>query len=314
MDSIERAAQVIAERERPGKATNALDPASSAEAASPTPPTPPTDPPPRRVEPAETPTPPRPHAPVQSEPPLEIDVARLAKLGFISPRHPVTRIAEEFRVIKQRVLQSAFHGETSGEASPRLVMVTSSQPREGKSFAAANLALSIATERDTHVMLIDADFLHPSVFKSLQLTRPKRGLLDLLADENLGFERVICRTNIDRLSIIDAGRGNALASEYLSSQRMRALCRELASRYEDRIVIFDTSPLLATSEPSILSHHVGQILFIVEAQRTSRSAVQGGLDLIHDYEKVSMILNRNRSISGSEGFGGYYEYYRSRNS
>lgn len=313
MDSIERAAQVIAERERPGKAAKALDSSLSSDVAAPALPSAPAGATPHRAEPAETPTPRPSQAPVSSEAPLEIDVARLAKLGFISPRHPVTRIAEEFRVIKQRVLQSAFHGESSSEASPRLVMVTSSQPREGKSFAATNLALSIATERDTHVLLIDADFLHPSVFKSLHLTRPKRGLLDLLADENLGLDSVICRTNIDRLTLIDAGRGNALASEYLSSQRMRGLCRELASRYEDRIVIFDTSPLLATSEPSILSHHVGQILFIVEAQRTSRSAVQGGLDLIHDYEKVSMILNRNRSVSGSEGFGGYYEYYRSRN-
>jgi receptor protein-tyrosine kinase len=310
MDSIERAAKRIAEQKPPEKRTGFPAPMPSQNGDSRPSPTAGERPPPGpRSEPLSRPPP----LPLKGKL-VEIDAARLGKLGFISPLQPVTRVAEEFRVLKHRVLFNVFNADAQGEASPRLIMVTSSQPQEGKTFTAVNLALSIATERDTHALLIDGDFLHPSVFKSLHLQRPQHGFLDLLADNGRGIESIVCRSSIDHLSLIDAGRGNALASEYLSSQRMRQICQELVSRYDNRVIIFDTSPLLATSEPSILSHHVGQVLYVVEAGRTSRTSVQAGLDLIHDQSKVSMILNRNKSVAGSQSFGGYHDYYRSKSS
>ena len=241
---------------------------------------------------------------------VELDSDRLSRVGFISPKHPVTRVAEEFRVLKRRILNAAVAPDASGQAPPRLIMITSTQPREGKTFNAVNLALSIATERDTHVLLVDGDFAHPSVFKLLDVKRPELGFLDVLHETDLGIGDVVLRTNIDHLSLIDAGRPSPLSTEYLASQRMQDVCRELVERYQDRIIIFDSSPMLATSEPSILSHHVGQVLYVVEARRTSRRAVQSGLELVHDQSKVMMILNRSKSLIGSEPFGGYYKNYR----
>jgi len=255
----------------------------------------------------------QPAVPRPAGPLIEIDTQRLGRLGFVSPDQPVTRVAEEFRVLKHRVLHNAFNADWETETSPRLIMVTSAQPREGKSFTAVNLALSIASERDTRVLLIDGDFLHPSTFKSLHLQRPSRGFIDVLADEKGGLESVILPTNIDHLSIVDAGRPNPLTSEYLSSQRMQRICAELVERYEDRIVIFDSSPVLASSEPAVLSHHVGQVLFVVEARRSTQGSVRAGLEMIHDTAKVMMVLNKSRLLSGAEAFGGYYDYYRNVN-
>ena len=251
-----------------------------------------------------------PDEPSGKGPAINIDTQLLGRLGLVSPDQPVTRVAEEYRVLKHRVLHNAFSAEWESEISPRLIMVTSAQPREGKSFTAVNLALSMASERDTRVLLVDGDFLNPSVFKALHVPRPPRGFIDVLADEQQGLESVILPTNINHLSLVDAGRSNALASEYLSSQRMQRICAELIGRYDDRIVIFDSSPVLASSEPSVLSHHVGQILFVVEARRSTHGSVRAGLDMIHDTSKVMMVLNKSRLLAGAEAFGGYYDYYR----
>jgi exopolysaccharide/PEP-CTERM locus tyrosine autokinase len=321
LDSIERAAQKLAERQK----AQALRDVPSSERVAETGPTAPTgllDKEPAPARPAASVGDHKERAPAATAPTpmatgpsprgsvIEIDTQRLGRLGFVSPDQPVTRVAEEFRVLKHRVLHNAFSAEWESETSPRLIMVTSAQPREGKSFTAVNLALSIASERDTRVLLVDGDFLNPSVFKSLHLPRPPRGFIDVLEDEKRGLESVILPTNINHLTLADAGRSNDLASEYLASQRMQRICAELTERYEDRIVIFDSSPVLASSEPSVLTHHVGQILFVVEARRSTHGTVRAGLEMIHDTSKVMMVLNKSRLLAGGEAFGGYYDYYR----
>lgn len=239
----------------------------------------------------------------------EIDLGHLERLGYLSPRHPVTRIAEEFRVLKRRVLTNIAKAEPERIAGSRVIMVTSSQPGEGKTFMTINLALSIATERDKHVLLIDGDFSHPGVFKILGLKR-QLGFLDVLRDPSLDLGDVIVRTDVEHLSLVDSGRSSAIATEFLSSDKMQRLVAEIANRYEDRIILFDAPPLLATSEPSILSHHAGQVLFVVESGRTSQRAVNTALELIYDRDKVMMVLNKTKTLMGSQPFGSYYYYYK----
>ncbi len=239
---------------------------------------------------------------------ISIDIRRIERLGFLSPRHPVTRVAEEFRVLKRRVLTNIVNDEGNQAAANNIVMVTSTQPREGKTFTAINLALSIATERDKYVLLIDGDFAHPGLFGTLGLKR-RAGFLDVLRKPDLELGDVIFRTSVERLSLIDSGRSSAISSEFPSSEKMQRLVAEIATRYDDRVIIFDSAPLLASSEPSILSHHAGQILFIVEAGRTGQRAVRAGLELIYDQDKVMMVLNKTGSLIGSQAFGSYYHYY-----
>ncbi len=247
------------------------------------------------------------HTPPQSQM-LDIDIRRIERLGFLSPCHPVTRATEEFRVLKRRILTNIVNDKGSQAATNNIVMVTSTQPREGKTFTAINLALSIATERDKYVLLVDGDFAKPGLFATLGLER-RDGFLDVLRKPDLELGDVIFRTNVERLSLIDSGRSSAISSEFLSSEKMQRLVAEIATRYDDRVIIFDSAPLLASSEPSILSHYAGQILFIVEARRTSQRAVTAGLELIYEQDKVMMVLNKTGSVIGSQAFGSYYHYY-----
>jgi len=245
---------------------------------------------------------------LQDRPMAVIDIGWLERKGFVSPSKPTTRVAEEFRLVKRPLLRSAFVAGPNRRPNSNVLMVTSSAPREGKTFVATNLAISIASERDVFVLLIDADVAQPGIFRTLGLSEGP-GLTDLLADPLLDPSSVIQRTSIEKLSVMSAGTPHSLASELLASQRMRQIVEEVATRYQDRIIIFDSPPLLARSEPSVLAHGVGQIVFVVEADRTSESEVRAAMDLIDDCENVSVVLNKSSSLFMQSSFGQYFSKY-----
>ena len=236
----------------------------------------------------------------------EIDLARLQKMGLLTPTVTRSRTMEEFRVIKRSILQNAFVPHERGKPAGNLVMVTSSRPGEGKTFTATNLAISIASERDYTVLLIDADFTRPNVLRVLGLEANK-GLIDVLEHPSIDLSEVLIRTNIDKLTVLPAGPAPPLSTELLASQRMAAIVEEIARRYSDRIVIFDAPPILSTSEPSALAMHVGQIIFVIEAEKTPRSVVKEALDLVNVGPKIGVVLNRCQPHYGHAQFGSYYK-------
>jgi len=235
---------------------------------------------------------------------VHIDLARLAGMGYLTPDTPRERIADELRVIK-RPLLSNVHAQGAGAPErPQLIMVTSSLPGEGKTFVSVNLAISLAMELDTTVLLVDADVSRPSVFKRLGLP-PAAGLLDLLTDPSLGMSDVMLRTNIDKLTLLPAGKPNGRATEILASDSMNRLLDELATRYSDRIVIFDAPPLLPSTESRVLATHMGQVVVVVEAEQTPERVVAQALATVESCPTVLPLLNK---ISRSE-VGTYYGYY-----
>jgi protein-tyrosine kinase len=239
-----------------------------------------------------------------------IDLDRLRQGGFIVPDDAPTRVAEEFRIVKRQLLRKALPSSPDLIPNGNLLMVTSTQPGEGKTFCSINLALSIASERDLTVMLVDADVARPQLLSALDIEADK-GLIDVLVDDRLDVADCLLRTNIDNLTVLPAGRPHPGATELLSSDKMAALLQEMARRYHDRIVIFDSSPVLASSAPGVLAARMGQILFVVEADRTRETQVMEALSLISDCRNISMLLNKSRFMGGKVRFGSYYEYYRS---
>lgn len=236
----------------------------------------------------------------------EVDVARLKKAGLLTPGAARSRTKEEFRVIKRSVLRHAFQPNGDGAKASNLVMVSSAKPGEGKTFTAINLAISIALERDYTVLLIDADFTKPAILKTLGIEATK-GLVDVLEDPGIDLADVLIRTSIDKLTVLPAGHSHSLGTELLASQRMKDIVHEIARRYRDRLVIFDSPPILSTSEPCALAMHVGQIVFVVEAEKTPRSAVQEALDLIGPGPRIGLVLNRCQPQLGHAQFGSYYK-------
>jgi protein-tyrosine kinase len=165
--------------------------------------------------------------------------------------------------------------------------------------------MSIAMELDHTVLLIDADVARPSVLSTLGLPA-HRGLMDVLLDDSLDVADVMLRTNVDTLSIISAGSSNPRATELLASQTMNALVDEIANRYPDRIVIFDSPPLLLTSEAHVLAAHMGQIVVVVEAEATTQHAVKEALGQLEGLDNVNLIYNKTHEFPGTESYN--YNY------
>lgn len=234
---------------------------------------------------------------------VHIDLDMLAAKGMVTPDQPRTAIAEEFRVIKRPLLRNATDTGPARITNANLIMVTSAMPGEGKTFSAINLAISMAMELDYTVLLVDADVSRPSVFRQLGLP-PERGLMDVLAGEVTDLSDVLLRTNIEKLSILPAGMPHQRATELLASENMNRLLKQIASRYSDRIVVFDSPPLLVTTESRVLATHMGQVVLVVESERTTHSSVKQALATIESCPIKLMMLNKSRH----SGPGSYYGY------
>lgn len=235
---------------------------------------------------------------------IEIDLERLKARGFVTPDAPKSQIADEFRVIKRPIIHNARRAGASAIRNGNLIMVTSALPGEGKTFTAVNLALSVAMELDTTVLLVDGDVAHPELPRVLG-TPGSPGLLELLTTNELDVSDAIVRTNVDNLSVLPAGAHHRRATELLASEQMAMVLHELATRYPDRIVIFDSPPLLPTTEARALASHMGQIVMVVAADSTRQHAVNLALATIENCEIVMMMLNK----ADKTDVGTYYGYY-----
>ena len=212
----------------------------------------------RAVNPRETPD----AAPaVRSRSPrLNMDLARLAAEGFVTPDSSRSRIADEFRVIKRPLIANASGKSSAQVKNGNLIMVTSAVPGEGKSFSTINLAMSIAMEQDRTVLIVDADVARPSLPRTLGIA-DNLGLLDVLNDKSMDVGQVLHHTNVEKLSFVSCGRLHARAAEMLASDAMVDLLGEMAARYPDRVILFDSPPLLITTEARVLASHMGQIVY-----------------------------------------------------
>lgn len=247
---------------------------------------------------------------------VSIDLEKLRSAGGFTPNGIFTRITEEFRMIKRSVLLNMAKRRDEGSINSNLVMVTSSRVGEGKTFVAINLAMSLAAERDKSILLIDADLSNPSILQRLGISA-ERGLIDVLEDASIDLAEVLLRTNVESLTVLPAGHPHPLSTELLASVRMEQFISEIAQRYSDRIIVLDAPPVLATSEPATLAMHVGQIVFVVEAAKTSQMAVKESLSLISICPDIGFVLNKAPFQFGMTRFGSYYKsysksYYRSK--
>ena len=246
-------------------------------------------------------------SPKSSRHSVELDLARLKAEGYAVPADGRSQLAEECRMIKRPLLNNAFGLGATLVPDGNLIMVTSTYPGEGKTFTAINLAMSLAKEIDKTVLLVDADVGRSNIFRVLG-TPPAPGLLDVLLDHQLDLADVILGTNVPNLRLLPKGRSHSLANELLASEGMAQITRQLADRYPDRVVIFDSPPLLITNEAAVLSSYMGQIVFVVEAERTAQSAVKAALALLDPEKPIGLVLNKTRKSIGMEYYGyGYHD-------
>jgi len=236
---------------------------------------------------------------------VTVDIERLQLLGIITPLDAKNQIAEEFRLIKRPLIRDAFKLTDEHTHRGNLIMVTSALAGEGKSFCAVNLAMSIAMEMNNTVLLIDADVARPAIPSYLGL-KADRGLLDVLLDDKIELADVILKTNIEKLSVILAGCKTKQSTELLASQNMCNLLTEISLRYRDRIIIFDSPPLLLTTESRALAAQMGQIVMVVEAGTTTQKNVLEALRQIETCHDIKLIYNKSKAFI-SRDYGEYYD-------
>lgn len=233
---------------------------------------------------------------------LNTNPSGLRAAGFMAPDSQERRIANEFRNIKRPLIAGALGRGGVKINNGRLIMVTSSLPGDGKTFTSINLAMSMAQEMDLSVLLVDADVAKRHISRLLGV-EAERGLLDVLRDETADIDAVVHSTEIPGLNVLPAGKPSENATELLASPRMEQVVKQLGSRADSRIVIFDSPPILLTSESRALASTVGQIVLVVCAGVTPQRAVFDSLDILGEGKSISIVLNQ-----ADEGRSGEYGY------
>ena len=236
---------------------------------------------------------------------IEIDLDMLEQRGFVSTNSHRQVITEEYRVIKRKLLDNAFGPLSKSLKNSNIIMVTSARQGEGKTFTAINLALSIALEQDKTVLLVDADVLRPNVMRTLEQEN-KQGLIEYLLGEKENIAEVMCRTNLDKLRIITAGKYHHLSAELLASERMVTAVEEFANRYTDRVVIVDTPPLLGINETAILANLAGQALVVTEEFKTKLVDVTNAVKHLKPEMAIGFVVNKTEQVNMEGGGYGYY--------
>lgn len=239
---------------------------------------------------------------VVEAPQLQITDTLLRDAGLSAPIDQQRQITSEYRHVKRRLL-----AEMQAGTANRLVLMASALPGEGKSFSSANLAFALALEPDYTVLLVDADVIKPNLSRVFGLTaRP--GLVDAVADPSSDIESMVVTTNIEGLSILPAGRSDPNATELFASSRMQQIVDQLLS-VPNRLIVFDSLPLLLTTEARALVPLAGQILLVVRAESTPQQAVLHALDLIGEGANVKLMLNAVVRTKAMKYLGyGYYGY------
>lgn len=213
---------------------------------------------------------------------------------FVLEKQPKSVEAESYRILRTNIMYSSF------DKKIKRILVTSSEPGEGKSTTSGNLALAFAQD-EKKVILIDCDLRRPSLHKKFRISN-NRGLSDVIIDRDKLNKCIQKRT--EYLDILTAGKIPPNPSEMLGSKAMSSLLDELSDIYD--VIILDSPPVLAVTDAQILSTKVDGTVLVVRAEKTKKDTVlaaKGVLDKVNA-NILGTVLN-----GGDKNKDNYYYYY-----
>jgi protein-tyrosine kinase len=251
---------------------------------------------------------PKPAPPINPNRVVKVDREALRASGLLPPVEHERMLADQYRAIKRPLIREAFEVPASEGPPRQLIMIASALPGDGKTFTGINLAMSMAREADHAVVLVDGDVIKPHLSKLFGIDR-EPGLLDVLADPKLDARSVILPTDIPGLSLVPAGTASETATEMLASARMGEVMQQLVTWDPSGIVLFDSLPILLTSEARVLSSLMGQIVMVIKAGGTPQQAVSDAIEALGPDKKTWLVLNQAET-SGPLGYyyGSQYGY------
>jgi len=247
--------------------------------------------------------------PKKEVPALQFPEEKIEKLGLPSKEAaPVLIVpphsfgAEAFRKLKTQIF---LHPGKS----PRLILVTSAAPQEGKTLVAVNLAVAISKEIHSNAILVDGDLRRPGIH--LEKSQSAKGLSNYLSD-GVPLSEILIDSQIEKLRIILAGASTRKSSELIRSRKMGELLQTLRESGENTYIVVDSPPIMATPDPTLLSTMVDGIILVIRAGYTSRESVQSAIKSIDRQKIIGVIFNQldvKPSTYFSENYR-YYQYYR----
>jgi len=237
-----------------------------------------------------------------------IALASLRAAGLVEPPQGQGRskVLEEIAMVQHQVLRQVDAALEKGLAEARVVLIASALPNEGKSFVALNLAASIASSAGRPVVLVDTDGRGGSLSRKLGVADAP-GLRNLTAEPSRGIAPVTLATEQERLEFLPYGRPGPDATEIPSGSAMAAAIISLAASMPGHVIVLDPPPCLSTSDCSALAAIAGQVVLVVDAERTARNEVEAALDVLEACPSLQLLLNRVR-LKANDSFGAHGEY------
>lgn len=193
--------------------------------------------------------------------------------------------AEAYRILRTKIIHQT--------SSPKIIMVTSALPEEGKTITAVNLAFSFAREFQHTVLLVDGDLKNQSIKKCLGCDNEK-GLMNHLQDD-CPMSDIIMWPEIEKITFISGGKPCHESAEILASPRMKQLVSEMRNRYPERYIIFDTPPVLTGADALTLSALADHIVFVVKTGKTQIDDIRKALQYLPKEKIIGFVLNECES-------------------
>jgi polysaccharide biosynthesis transport protein len=217
---------------------------------------------------------------------------------LVTQVRPQSQMAESYRALRTSLLLSNLG------APPKVIMVTSALPQEGKTTTSINTAVVLA-QKGVRVLLIDADLRRPSIHKTLGMG-PRSGLSNVLTG-SIGMEQAITRTAIlPNLFILPAGTPPPNPAELLASANMKDVLTQLCEQY-DHIVV-DTPPSLSVTDAVVLSPRADAVVLVIRSGQTTKQALRRARDILAQVNAKVVGVLLNAVDLSSPDYYYYYEY------
>jgi capsular exopolysaccharide synthesis family protein len=227
--------------------------------------------------------------------PRQLRHNKTSTMGSSIAAHPSSRVAESYRALRTWVLSSG------ADTPPKVIMVTSALPREGKTTTSLNTAIALA-QYGAKVLLLEGDLRRPSLH-ALVKTKSLAGLVGLLTTPDTCNEEFLKHPQVANLYILSAGLSTSNPAELLASLRMKHLIQFVRDKFD--FVIIDTPPILAFTDAAVISSHVDAVLFVVRSAQTTKQSCLRALDLMESVNaQISGILVNGANMKSAD-----YEHY-----
>jgi receptor protein-tyrosine kinase len=238
-------------------------------------------------------------------PSIAFNAGRCRQDRILLPKTGEIETRNEFRVIKRKLL--TVLGKQEEEIDyPKVILITSACPGEGKTFVALNLALSLADERDLEVLLVEGDVVNPSLSRYFASGCTREGLTELLAGKLDAPEKAIhaCE-GVPNFSVMFAGQPDPRSPELMAGPRMPEILTQLHRTHPNLLIVIDCAPVISP-EPAALAGQVSHAIIVVGAEQASRSELQDAVDAISPCGNISLVFNKSPRWRKKNAY--YYGY------